>query len=159
MWGILPDSDGKPGFIDSDACDHRLDGILNCGGNAGELCIQASHPLGIQRHDNQGYFYETRSTLPLCSHLSPDIPRPAFAQWKYPPTKTVDAADTYFGKTYPDPYRWLEDLKDKDVETWFKEQADLTESTLAKIPGRKALADEWIALDKLKPFFIQRHHR
>jgi len=24
----------------------------------------------------------------------------AHAQWKYPPTKTVDATDTYFGKTY-----------------------------------------------------------
>ncbi len=74
----------------------------------------------------------------------------ASAQWKYPPTKTGDASDTYFGKTYKDPYRWLENLKDKDVETWFKAQADLTESALAKIPGRKALVDEWLALDKLK---------
>lgn len=75
----------------------------------------------------------------------------ALAEWKYPPTKTVDASDTYFGKTYPDPYRWLENLKDKDVQTWFKAQADLTDAALDKIPGRKALADEWMALDKLKP--------
>ena len=73
----------------------------------------------------------------------------ASAQWKYPPTKTVDASDTYFGKTYKDPYRWLENLKDTEVEAWFKAQADLTESTLAKIAGRKALAEEWMALDKL----------
>ena len=45
---------------------------------------------------------------------------PARAEWQYPPTKTVDASDTYFGKTYKDPYRWLEDMKDKDVEAWFK---------------------------------------
>ena len=76
---------------------------------------------------------------------------PCLAQWQYPPTKTVDAADTYFGKTYKDPYRWLENLKDKDVEAWFKAQADLTDGLLAKIPARDALAEEWMALDKLKP--------
>src|SRR3954464_8134031 len=76
---------------------------------------------------------------------------PCFAQWQYPETKTVDAEDTYFGKTYKDPYRWLENLKDKEVEAWFKAQAELTEKTLASIPGRAKLAEEWMALDKLKP--------
>jgi len=75
----------------------------------------------------------------------------SYAQWKYPPTKTVDASDTYFGKTYKDPYRWLENLKDKEVEAWFKAQAEMTDGLLAKIPGRDALAQEWMALDKLKP--------
>src|SRR5256885_589015 len=75
----------------------------------------------------------------------------ALAETKYPPTRTVDTSDTYFGKTYKDPYRWLENLKDKEVESWFKAQADLTESALATIPGRKTLVDEWMALDKLKP--------
>jgi prolyl oligopeptidase len=73
------------------------------------------------------------------------------AQWNYPPTKTTTASDIYFGKTYKDPYRWLENLKDKDVEAWFKSQAELTDSLLAKIPARDALANEWMALDKLKP--------
>ena len=73
------------------------------------------------------------------------------AQWTYPTTKTTSASDIYFGKTYTDPYRWLENLKDKDVEAWFKAQAELTDSLLAKIPARDALANEWMALDKLKP--------
>lgn len=76
---------------------------------------------------------------------------PAHAQWSYPPTKTVDAADTYFGKTYKDPYRWLENLKDQDVQAWFKAQAMVTDDLLAKIPGRDALAKEWMELDKLRP--------
>jgi len=76
---------------------------------------------------------------------------PCVAQWQYPATKTVEAEDTYFGKTYKDPYRWLEDQKDKEVEAWFKAQADLTDGLLARIPGRDALVDEWMALDKLKP--------
>ena len=76
---------------------------------------------------------------------------PAHAQWKYPPTKAVDAADTYFGKTYKDSYRWLENLKDQDVQAWFKSQATMTDDLLAKIPGRDALANEWMELDKLRP--------
>ena len=64
----------------------------------------------------------------------------ALAQLPYPPTKTVDAADTYFGTTYKDPYRWLEDLKDPAVGAWFKSQAELTDGLLAKIPARDALA-------------------
>jgi len=63
----------------------------------------------------------------------------------------VEAEDTYFGKTYKDPYRWLENLKDKEVEAWFKAQGEVTDGLLGKIPGRDALVDEWMALDKLKP--------
>ncbi|MES1166685.1 MAG: prolyl oligopeptidase family serine peptidase [Pseudomonadota bacterium] len=75
----------------------------------------------------------------------------AHAQWNYPATKTVDAKDTYFGKTYTDSYRWLENLKDKEVETWFRAQAALTDSQLAKIPGKDALAQQWMDMDKLQP--------
>jgi prolyl oligopeptidase len=83
--------------------------------------------------------------LPVLVTLSCD------AQWNYPSTKTVDASDTYFGKTYYDPYRWLEDLRDTNVIAWFKAQAELTDDVLAKIPGRDALVKEWVALDKLTP--------
>jgi prolyl oligopeptidase len=70
---------------------------------------------------------------------------------RYPATRTAEASDTYFGKTYADPYRWLEDLKNKDVEGWFKAQATLTDDVLARIPARDALANEWMELDKLRP--------
>src|SRR5437868_3435367 len=72
-------------------------------------------------------------------------------QFVYPPTKTVEAADTWFGKTYKAPYRWLEDLKAPPVEQWFKSQATLTDGLLGRIPARDALADEWTRLDKLQP--------
>ncbi len=41
----------------------------------------------------------------------------SFAQYKYPATKTVDSTDTYFGVTYKDPYRWLEFIKQPEVES------------------------------------------
>lgn len=75
---------------------------------------------------------------------------PCLAQWNYPATKTVDASDIYFGKTYPDPYRWLENTQDKEVEDWYKAQANFTDVLLAKIPARDTLAAEWMELDKLK---------
>jgi prolyl oligopeptidase len=73
------------------------------------------------------------------------------AGWNYPATKTVDTSDTYFGKTYKDPYRWLEKTEDKDVQAWFKAQAQLTDNLLTNIPGTDAMVQEWMALDKLKP--------
>ena len=76
---------------------------------------------------------------------------PSYGQLSYPPTRTVDASDTYFGTTYKDPYRWLENLRDNDVRAWFKAQAELTDGVLARIPGRDALLKEWLDLDRLNP--------
>jgi prolyl oligopeptidase len=87
----------------------------------------------------------------LCLMLALLASLACHAQWNYPPTKTVDASDTYFGRTYYDSYRWLENLKDKDVQAWFQAQAGLTDGLLAKIPGRDALVQEWLALDELRP--------
>ena len=74
-----------------------------------------------------------------------------FAQLQYPATKMVDAKDTYWGVTYKDPYRWLEDMKDPEVNAWFKAQADLTNATMSNIAGRDELIAEWRKLDKLQP--------
>jgi prolyl oligopeptidase len=74
-----------------------------------------------------------------------------FAQWQYPASKKVEVSDTYFGVTYKDNYRWLEDMKNPDVNTWFKAQADLTNATMNTIAGRDELIAEWRKLDKLQP--------
>ncbi|MBK8368319.1 MAG: prolyl oligopeptidase family serine peptidase [Bacteroidetes bacterium] len=74
----------------------------------------------------------------------------AISQINYPYSKTVDSSDTYFGINYPDPYRWLEKMKDPEVETWFKSQSTLTNEVIGKIPGREELATEWQNLSKLK---------
>jgi len=74
-------------------------------------------------------------------------------QWNYPSTRTVDASDTYFGTTYHDPYRWLENINVKDVQAWFKTQTALTDGLLARIPGRDSLVQEWLAMERLKSAF------
>ena len=74
-----------------------------------------------------------------------------FAQWQYPASKKVEVSDTYFGVTYKDNYRWLEEMKNPEVESWFKAQADLTNATMSTIAGRDELIAEWRKLDKLQP--------
>lgn len=78
----------------------------------------------------------------------------SFAQWNYPPTRIVDSADTYFGITYRDPYRWLEYIEKNEVVRWFRQQADYTNSILDKINGRDELIAEWKKLDKIQPPWI-----
>jgi len=60
---------------------------------------------------------------------------------KYPPTKTVDQTDDYHGTVVPDPYRWLEQPASiPEVRAWIEAQNALTESYLADIPEREAIA-------------------
>jgi prolyl oligopeptidase len=47
--------------------------------------------------------------------------------------------DVYFGISVVDPYRWLENLGDPEVQKWFKSQADYSRATLDRIPGRNAI--------------------
>lgn len=69
-------------------------------------------------------------------------------QYHYPVTRMVDSSDTYFGITYKDPYRWLENLKSDEVNGWIKQQADYTNSILSAISGRNELVEEWKLIDK-----------
>ena len=41
----------------------------------------------------------------------------ALAQPLLPATKQIEVADTYFGVTYKDPYRWLEAIETPEVAT------------------------------------------
>jgi prolyl oligopeptidase len=75
----------------------------------------------------------------------------AQAQWSYPATRTVAVSDTYFGRTYADPYRWLEQVGVPETDDWYRAQATLTDSLLGRIARRDSLAAEWLALDRIQP--------
>jgi prolyl oligopeptidase len=53
----------------------------------------------------------------------------------YPPAHTVAVTDTYFGKTIPDPFRWLEDAKDPAVIAWSAAQTKLALDFIAGQPS------------------------
>jgi prolyl oligopeptidase len=62
--------------------------------------------------------------------------------FKYPETRKDNlSADTFFGQTIKDPYRWLEDDRSKETEHWVKSQNALTFEFLNKIPYRNQIKD------------------
>ncbi|MEO8847349.1 MAG: hypothetical protein ABI440_01780, partial [Casimicrobiaceae bacterium] len=66
----------------------------------------------------------------------------AVAQSRPPVAPVGTTTDTYFGVSVADPYRAFENLKDPQVATWMKAQADYTRATLDRIPQRAKLLDE-----------------
>ncbi|HXE61945.1 MAG TPA: prolyl oligopeptidase family serine peptidase [Bryobacteraceae bacterium] len=64
--------------------------------------------------------------------MAADLPSPPVA-----PVKPV--TDDYFGQKVTDPYRYMENLSDPEVQSWMKAQADTTAATLDRIPGREKL--------------------
>jgi prolyl oligopeptidase len=67
----------------------------------------------------------------------------AFSQEKleYPKTQKTDVTDTYFGKTVPDPYRWLEDDNSEQTAKWVQSQNKVTQEYLSKIPYRQQIKE------------------
>jgi len=61
------------------------------------------------------------------------------AQYNYPVTPEKAVVDDYFGTKITDNYRWLEDLKNPEVEKWFKAQSDFSHNLINKIPHREDL--------------------
>ncbi len=59
---------------------------------------------------------------------------------EYPPSRTVDAAETLHGETVADPYRWLEEGKSPEVQAWMEAQDGVTRRFLARLPEREPLA-------------------
>lgn len=55
--------------------------------------------------------------------------------------------DTYFGTPVTDNYRWLENLKDPEVQSWMHGQADYSRRQLDALPGRAALLERIHALN------------
>jgi len=61
------------------------------------------------------------------------------AQYSYPTTPEKAVVDDYFGTKITDNYRWLEDIKNPEVQKWFKSQSDFSHNVIDKIPHREDL--------------------
>lgn len=76
----------------------------------------------------------------------------AFAGVELPaplPAKLV--TETHHGVQVPDPYRYLEDVKDPIVAGWMKANADATHAILGKLPGRDKLLARIKELEAASP--------
>jgi prolyl oligopeptidase len=69
-----------------------------------------------------------------------------------PPVAPVrPVTDEYYGTKIVDPYRYMENLDDPELQAWIKAQSDYTNSTLASIPGRDQLLSRIRELDQSVP--------
>ena len=69
-----------------------------------------------------------------------------------PPVAPVrPVTDDYFGTKVVDPYRYMENLDDPEVQAWMKAQNDRTQAVLTSIPGREQLLARIQALDQSVP--------
>ncbi|OUS01550.1 S9 family peptidase [Flavobacteriales bacterium 33_180_T64] len=59
----------------------------------------------------------------------------------YPESKKVDTVTNYFGTNIKDPYRWLEDDRNEETESWVKSQNKATYGYLDNIPYREELKE------------------
>jgi prolyl oligopeptidase len=63
-----------------------------------------------------------------------------------------NVTDEYFGVRVDDPYRYMENLNDTEVQGWIKAQADYTARILAGLPERNKLLNRLKELDAGKAF-------
>ncbi|HTT06287.1 MAG TPA: prolyl oligopeptidase family serine peptidase [Steroidobacteraceae bacterium] len=85
--------------------------------------------------------------FPLAAILLMLLPLVVAAADAGPPVAPVRPVITnYFGTSVTDDYRYMENLKDPEVQAWMKGQNDYTHQVLAQIPGRAALARQLQAL-------------
>jgi prolyl oligopeptidase len=73
--------------------------------------------------------------------VKPPEVTPATPKRPWPATRRQDLVDTVHGLKITDPYRWLEDEKNAEVQKWMKAQDDHARAELAKLPGRPELVD------------------
>ena len=62
-------------------------------------------------------------------------------QRPWPATRTDAIVDVVHGTKLADPYRWLEDEKSAEVQTWMKVQDDYARAELGKLPAKPQLVE------------------
>src|SRR5450432_4584452 len=77
-----------------------------------------------------------------------------------PPVAPIHpVSDNYFGTIIVDPYRYMENLDDPQVQAWIKGQADYAQHVLRAIPGRDRLLARIEELDEGAPYRFAIVHR
>lgn len=80
---------------------------------------------------------------------------PSLTTAQTPPVAPVrNVVDDYWGVKVSDPYRYMENLDDPEVQAWIKSEADYTNAVLGKIPGREGLFDRIEELDAGSPYRV-----
>src|SRR5277367_4919907 len=92
-------------------------------------------------------FYLSLSRLFLSLFLGSSALTLQAAPLSQPVAPVRPVTDTYFGTAVVDPYRWMENLKSPEVQSWMKAQNDYTRDYLSHLPNRDDLIKRVEALD------------
>ncbi|MGB2816423.1 MAG: prolyl oligopeptidase family serine peptidase [Burkholderiaceae bacterium] len=76
-----------------------------------------------------------------------------------PPLPPQPVVDVHWGVSVEDPYRFLEDTSNPQVQAWMRQQSDATAAILARLPGRDRLRARLAEIDADIPAVIGRLHR
>ena len=77
-----------------------------------------------------------------------------YAVPQQPVAPVREVTDEYYGVKVSDPYRYMEDLEDPEVQKWMKGQAEYAQQILGEIPHRDALLKRLKELDGGKAYRI-----
>jgi prolyl oligopeptidase len=97
------------------------------------LCVTCLAPVSVLAHT----FPLRVQTLSAKVSLPPSPPRA--------PVRPV--TDTYYGTALLDPFRYMENLDDPEVQSWIKVQNDYTRAVIASLPGRQKLLSRIVELN------------
>ncbi|MGZ8253596.1 MAG: prolyl oligopeptidase family serine peptidase [Burkholderiaceae bacterium] len=76
-----------------------------------------------------------------------------------PPLPPQPVVDLHWGVSVEDPYRFLENTSDPNVQAWMRQQSDATSTILARLPGRDRLRARLAEIDADVPAVISGLHR
>lgn len=95
----------------------------------------------------------------ICVHPASAQTHPPVSPAAPPPTPVRTVVDDYYGTKISDPYRYMEDLKNPEVQAWLKAQNDYTRSVLTRIPGHQNLLNRIKQLDEATSARVFNIHR
>jgi len=80
------------------------------------------------------------SAAPVVLMLIAAPAAPAGSGPEYPQAKTVAQVDDFFGTKVADPYRWMENTEDPELQAWVDAENGLTQGEIGKVPYRAQVA-------------------
>ena len=80
------------------------------------------------------------------------------AKLAYPTARTVEQVDDYHGTKVSDPYRWMENLDDPDLQPWIAAQNQLVSDFIGDVPNRDKIKTRLTELWDYERFGVPEVH-
>jgi prolyl oligopeptidase len=72
----------------------------------------------------------------------------------YPKALRSSFVETYFDRSVPDPYRWMEDTQSSELKNWIQEQNMISNNYFASIPQRDEIKKRLLTLSNYEKYSL-----